>query len=337
MNGVSKERCRASIGSLVCGLFILMANAGGTSAQTSKFPTGPIRMIVPFAAGGPTDLIARSLAQRVGDTLGVSIVSENVTGGGGSVGVLRAASSPPDGYTILLGNQGTHALVASLFKNPPYDPVTDFQPVALVARSASVVLGRNGIPGDGLNAFIAYARAQPNPVTFGSGGLGSSGHLTCTMLAKVAGFNAVHVPYRGSAPVLTDVLGERIDFTCDLAVTAKPYVEAKQLKGLVVAAESRSPLLPQVPTSAELGLPNFRGGAWHAVFLPKGTPLEIVDRINKAIQTALDDPAFIRMAEELGVTFPAPGQRTPDGLTNFLKDEVARWRPIVESAGIVPQ
>ena len=326
--------------SLVLAVLAFVAPVGPSAdlahAQ-SNYPAGPVRLIVPFAAGGPTDLIARPFAQRLGEALGTTIVTENVSGAGGTLGSVRAMQSPSDGYTLLLGNLGTHALVGSVFKKPPYDPVEDFQPVSLVARSPSVVVMRNGIPATSVKEFVAYARSQKQPLTFGTAGAGSSSHLSCLMFTSMAGIEGLHVPFRGGSAITPELIAERLDFSCDLPVSARGFIEAKQVKGLVLASDTRLPLIPNVPTGPESGLPDFKTGAWHALFMPKGTPPDIVNKVLTAVRATLDDPVVIKTLAEAGAAMPGVPQRSPEGLRNWIKDEIARLAPIAAKAGIEPQ
>ncbi|AMN44356.1 Bug family tripartite tricarboxylate transporter substrate binding protein [Rhodoplanes sp. Z2-YC6860] len=305
--------------------------AVSAGAQAQDFPTRPVTMVVPYGAGSPADVIGRLLAQRMSEALGQQVVVENIAGAGGTVGVTRVAKAPPDGYMFVQGGTGTHAQSQTLYKNPPYDAANDFTPLALIAESPLVLEVRKDLPADDLKAFIAYAKTHPT--TYGSAGVGSATHLSCALLTDAAGFNATHVPYRGMGPVMQDLTAGRIDFGCDFVLGALPQVEGKVLKALAVLTKERSAAMPDVPTASEQGLKDFEAYNWNAMFLPKGTPEPVVNKLHAALMTALDTPLVQERLLKLGAVIPKPGQRTPAYLREFVKSEIVKWAGPIKASG----
>jgi tripartite-type tricarboxylate transporter receptor subunit TctC len=308
----------------------------GVGAATAQpYPSRPITMVVPFAAGGPTDVLARILAQSMSQTLGQQIVIENVTGAGGSIAAARVAKAPPDGYTIILGNLGTHAASVALYKNLSYDPRVDFEPVMLVATTPMVLLVRKSFPADSLNSLIAYAKEHPRKVSFGSAGTGSVSHLTYLLFTHLTNTEIQHVPYRGSSQVSNDLLAGQIDMTFEQAVSASQYILSGAVKPLAVTAPKRAAAIPDVPSTSEAGLPDLQTIAWTALFVPKTTPQPIVERINAAVDKAVREEATAKRMADLGADLPPPDQRTPQALGALVRGEIDKWVPLIKAAGAV--
>src|SRR5215469_1224599 len=258
-------------------------------AAAQEWPARPITMIVPYAAGGPPDVIARIIAPGMSDSLGVQVVVENVSGAGGITGTSRVARAAPDGYTLLLGAAGVLSQNQTLYKHPPYNSTTDFAPVGLIALTPAILVTRPNFPANDLNEFIAYARANQSKLLFGSGGAGSGGHIACLLLNTVIGVTVTHVPYRGSPR--PDLIAGRLDYMCDFSSTALPEIEAKEVKPIAILARERAAVLPELATAGEQGLADFDATGWYAFVAPARTPEPIVRRLNKAMSDALDTPA----------------------------------------------
>jgi tripartite-type tricarboxylate transporter receptor subunit TctC len=303
------------------------------SAQT--YPTRPVTMIVPFAAGGPTDVLARIVAARMGEVLGQQVVIENVGGAGGMTGSARVAQAKPDGYNIVLGTVGTHAQGQTLYKKPLYNAATDFTPVALIAEVPIVLIARKDLPANNLQEFVAYTKKNQDKMTFGSAGAGSATHLGCVVLNSAMGTHVTHVPYRGTGPAMQDLQGGRIDFLCEIASTAKPQIDGGSVKPIAMLTKQRSPALPSVPTAAEQGL-NVEAYTWNAIFLPKGAPPDIVKKLHDAALAAMHTPAVKERLEALGAVIVSDDRATPEYLGNFVKSEIEKWAaPIKESGASV--
>ena len=315
-------------------VFVAVATLIAGPALADNWPSRPITMIVPFAAGGGVDLSARIQAQRMGELLGQPIVVENVGAAAGMAGSARVAKADPDGYTMLIGNSGTHAYSQSLYKTPLYNSLTDFTPVGLASESPRILIARKDLPAQNLQEFIAYVKANQSKMQFGSAGIGSGTHLPCVLLNTAMGVDVTHVPYRGEAPVQQDLIGGRIDYMCSTIQTGAALAKEGAVKGIAVMSAHRVKIIPDLPTTGEQGLPGVEASVWNAFFLPPGTPRPIVDKLNKAMSETLDDPAVRGRLEDLGLEIAAPERRTPEYLTKFLADEVARWGKVVHDAGI---
>ena len=315
-------------------VFVAVATLIAGPVLADNWPSRPITMIVPFAAGGGVDLSARIQAQRMGELLGQPIVVENVGAAAGMAGSARVAKADPDGYTMLIGNSGTHAYSQSLYKTPLYNSLTDFTPVGLASESPRILIARKDLPAQNLQEFIAYVKANQSKMQFGSAGIGSGTHLPCVLLNTAMGVDVTHVPYRGEAPVQQDLIGGRIDYMCSTIQTGAALAKEGTVKGIAVMSAHRVKIIPDLPTTGEQGLPGVEASVWNAFFLPPGTPRPIVDKLNKAMSDTLDDPAVRGRLEDLGLEIAAPERRTPEYLTKFLADEVARWGKVVHDAGI---
>src|SRR5256714_7319671 len=259
-------------------------------AVARAYPAKPITMIIPFAAGGPTDVLGRVMAQRMSEILGQQVVVENVGGAGGMTGSKRVADAAPDGYTFVLGTVGTHAQSQTMYKKPLYHAATDFAPVALIAEVPIVLITRKDLPVNNLQEFIAYAKANQAKMQYGSAGAGSATHLGCVLLNYLIGVDITHVPYRGTGPAMQDLQGGRIDYLCEIVSTAKPQIDGGTVKGIAMMTKERSKVLPNVPTGIEQGVPNLEAYTWNAIFLPKGAPAEMVNKLNRATVEAMESP-----------------------------------------------
>jgi tripartite-type tricarboxylate transporter receptor subunit TctC len=311
----------------------VIALAGASFAQ--DWPTRPITLVIPFAAGGGIDASGRIQALHMGELLGQTIVVENVGAAAGMAGSQRVAKSPPDGYTFLMGNTGTHAYNQSLYKKPLYSSVDDFQPVGLMTESPRILLARKDLPVNNLQEFVAYVKANHTKMQFGSAGVGSGTHLPCVLLNMAMGVEVTHVPYRGAGPVMQDLIGGRIDYMCDTIQTGAAQAKAGTVKGIAVMAPKRVPIIADLATSGEQGLPGVEATVWNAFFLPKGTPDPIVRKLNKAMSDTIDNPNIRKRLEELGLEILPPEQRSPDYLAKFLPQDIERWGKVVKAAGIV--
>ena len=297
------------------------------------YPRRPIVIVVPFAAGGPTDVLARILGERIGRTLGQQIVVENTLGGGGSIGTARVARSSPDGYTLVMGNLGTHAAAVGLYKTLPYDPRSDFEPVMLIGMTPMVLVTKKDFPTTKLGELIAQAKANPGSITYGSAGVGSISHLATIYFASLTKTELRHVPYRGLSQAMNDLLGGQIDFIFDQAVSATPHIKSGAVKPVMVAASKRTKSLPEVPSSPEAGLPAFETTAWSALFAPKNTPKPVIERLVSALREAFEDQSILTRMDELGSEVPAAPDRTPEHLANLVSSEIDKWVPVIKAAG----
>jgi tripartite-type tricarboxylate transporter receptor subunit TctC len=294
-------------------------------------------MIVPFAAGGPTDILGRLVAQAIGPMLGQQVIIEDVTGAGGTIGATKAARAEPDGYTLVMGNLGTHAAALGIYSKLPYDPRTDFEPIILVASTPMVLVTRKTLNVKTLDDVIAWAKANKGKATMGSAGVGSISHLTLLLFNHLTGADLIHVPYRGLSEASNDLLGGQIDTLFDQVVTATPHVQADQENAIVVTIPQRAPAIPNVPSANEAGWPALQTVAWTALFAPKGTPAPIVAKINAAVQKAMQDPVTIKRLADIGADLPAPDQRSPQALGQLVNSEVAKWVPLIKAAGVAAQ
>jgi tripartite-type tricarboxylate transporter receptor subunit TctC len=306
-------------------------------ALAQDYPSRPVSMVVAAAAGGPIDVFTRIMAERMSPILGQRVVVENVGGGGGTLGGQRVVHAAPDGYTTLLGTIATHANPQLYGDKPLYDPLSDFVNVALIAEIPLVVIVRPDFQASTFQEFMAYARANSGKLNYGSAGVGSASHLGCVMLDQAMGTNAQHVPYRGTGPAMQDLIGGRIDFLCDIAVTAVPAIEGGTVKGLATLAGRRMAVLPDMPTAAESGLPSLRAYTWTALFLPKGTPAPIVEKLNAATVAAMNGPGLKEQLDELAATLVTPERRTPAYLTGFVKTEWDKWGAAIRAGGAIPK
>src|SRR5476651_1374873 len=304
-----------------------------SAAKAEPWPTHPLTMINPFAAGGPNDVVARLFAQRMGEILGQSIIIENVGGAGGMNGADRVAQAAPDGYTFLQGTVGTQAQNQTLFKQPAYNSMTDFAPVVLVVEAPLVLVARKDIHANNMKEFVAYAKANREKMQFASAGTGSAIHLGCALVNMVTGLDIVHVPYRGANPAMQDLMSGRVDYLCDIITTAKPQVHGGTVKAIAILTKERSPVLPNVPTAIEQGFA-IEAYTWNAFFLPKGTPEKIVRKLNWATIEAMKTPMVREKLESAGLKFVSDDRTTPDYLDKFVQSEIAKWAVPIKAGGI---
>jgi tripartite-type tricarboxylate transporter receptor subunit TctC len=324
-------------GGVFATCFIALIADGRIALAGEPYPARPITMIVPFAAGGPTDILGRVIAQAIGPTLGQPVVVEDVTGAGGTVGAARGARAAPDGYTITMGNLGTHAASLGIYQKLAYDPRADFEPVILVASTPMVLVTRKTLPVHTLADVIAWAKANKGKATMGSAGIGSISHLTLLLFNHLTGADLTHVPYRGLSEAANDLLGGQIDTLFDQVVTATPHILSESENAIVVTIPKRAAAIPNVPSSAEAGLPELKTVAWTALFVPKDTPKIVVDRLNAAVQKAMEEPAIEKRLAEIGADIPPPEERSPQALGGLVDREIAKWVPLIKAAGIAAE
>jgi len=315
------QRCIAVLAALVFA-------TGTASAQT--WPSKPIRYVVPFAAGGSTDILGRIISEKLAIALGVPVVVDNKPGAGGGVGAAEVAKAAPDGYTIMGGTISTHAINASLYSSLPYDPVKDFVPITLIARVPNMLVINNDIPAKNVAELIKLMKANPGKWSFASSGNGTSQHLSGELFKGMAGVEMQHIPYKGSPPALNDVMGGQVSMTFDNITTAWALAKGGKLRALAVTTASRSPVAPDVPTLAESGLPGYEIGSWQGVFAPAGTPPDIVKRLNAEIVKIIKSPDVQKKLIDLGAE---PVGDSPEQFAAFVKTEVVKWGDVVKKSG----
>jgi len=319
-----------ALAGLVAAATVLAPSRG--AAQ--DWPTRPLTLVVPFAAGGSSDAIARIVADGIGNFLHQTVVVENVTGSGGMIGGSRVARAAPDGYQFVIGNVGTFAQSQWLYKKPPYDAVKDFAPVALLTDESLVVVARKDLPADNLQQFIAYTRQNQAKLQFASGGAGGSNHLACLLLNTAIGVNVTHVPYRSVVQGLQDVMAGRIDYDCVSLPLALPQIAAKSVKPIAILSAHRSSILPNVPSADEQGLKGFDVPSWYALFVPARTPPAVIQKLNRATVAALDSPAMQQRLRNVGGDVMPLDRRTPAYLAQFLAAEIKKWEAPIKASGI---
>lgn len=317
------------ISSMVKRLSVAVAAAlVATCAFAQDYPKRAITMVVPFAAGGTSDVIARTVAEQMGIALGQSVIIENVAGAGGSTALARVSRAEPDGYTIAIGNAGTNAATYTIYQKLPFTPES-FVPIAMVAKTFGIVALRKDFPAKDLKDFIAYAKANPGKINLGHAGVGSSNYLICKSFVTAAGIDATLVGYRGAAPALTDAIGSQIDGVCDAAASVSQSINEKLVRGLVVGSTVRLATLPDLPTSAEAGLPEFEAQGWNGLFAPKGTPPAIVARLNAAARTAVETDAVKKRFAELSTVPPDSDEHAPEVLQKLVTRDVEKYRKML--------
>ena len=303
---------------------------GSSAALAQAYPTKPVTIVVPFAAGGTTDILARIIGQALTTELGQSVVVDNRAGAGGNIGGALAAKAPADGYTLFMGTVGTHAINASLYKKMPFDPVKDFAPLTRVANVPNLLVANPAQPFKTVKELIAYAKANPGKVNFGSSGNGSSIHLSGELFKSLAKVDMVHVPYKGSAPAVTDLLGNQIAIMFDNMPSAIQHVRSGKLVPIAVTTAKRSPELPNVPTIAEAGVPGYEATSWFGMFAPAGTPAPVVAQLNKAIVKVLNQPDVKKKINEQGAETYG---ETPEQFAAFIQAEAVKWGKVVKESG----
>jgi tripartite-type tricarboxylate transporter receptor subunit TctC len=304
------------------------------AAGAQSYPARPITMVVPYAAGGVFDTIARIVGVRMGELLGQTVIVENVTGAGGIIGVQRVIGAKPDGYTLLLGTVGTHAYSQSIYRKRRFDAVNDFTPVTLFSDQPMVLEGRKDLPANNLAEFIALLRQNGAKMQYGSAGVGSTTHLACALLNARIGVEVTHVPYRGGGPAANDLIGGQIDYMCGNLGTSVGRAAAGQTKPLALLSRERTPLMPELATAQEQGIKDYDVVTWTAFFLPKGAPKEIVTRLNEATHAAMDTPLIKTRFNDIGVVGVAPERRGPEYLARYVVEEIERWEGPIKAAGL---
>ncbi|MDH4415382.1 MAG: tripartite tricarboxylate transporter substrate binding protein [Rhizobium sp.] len=311
-------------GGLIAGLLL-------TAQAQAAFPERPVTLVVPFAAGGSTDVVARVIAEKMSADLGQQVIVQNVAGAGGSLGAGNVARAEPDGYTILMGTVATHALNPLILKNKPYDAEADFAPVSLLVLVPNVLVVNPELPAKSVEELLALLKAEPDKWSYASSGNGTPLHLSGELFKSLAGVSMEHIPYKGSGPALNDVLGNQVSIMFDNLPSSSAHIKAGTLRALAVTTAERAPSFPDVPTMAEAGLPGYETYTWNALFAPKDTPQEVIDRLNAAAVKAMADPGVAERMKEFSATIVAS---TPDELAAHVKAEVAKWTPVVKDANV---
>jgi tripartite-type tricarboxylate transporter receptor subunit TctC len=301
-------------------------------AQAQSYPSRPITVVVPFPAGGPSDVVARIVAEHMGKVLGQTMVIENVGGAGGTIGSARVASAAPDGYTLLAGSMGSHVAAPVLTPNVKYDSQRDFDPIGPTADAPAVIVARKDFPADNLREFVAYLKQNGANVKQAHGGIGSSSHMACMLFAAEAGVTPNLVAYRGTGPAMNDLIGGHVDFLCEQAVSVTGQITSGAVKAFAMSGDARLATLPDVPTAQEAGV-NYRMNVWAGIFAPKGLPPEIMKRLTDALDQSLDDASVQKRLADLGGTIPAKDARAPARFEAYVKAEIDRWSPILKAAG----
>ena len=314
-------------------LLAALGFAAAPAAAQDDYPRRPITLIVPFAAGGPTDVISRIASDHMSRTLGQLIIIENVVGAGGTTASTRAARANPDGYSIEMGHMGTHAASVALYPNLAYKPDVDFAPIGLVAGTPVLILARKDFPPANLKDFVTYVKTNVDKLNMAHAGVGSVSFTTCLLLNSMLGVKPTSIPFNGTGPALTALISGQVDFMCDQIVNVVQQVLAGQIKAYAIGTPERSPALPNVPTSKEAGLPEFQAQAWNALFAPKDTPKPILDKLTDALDKALDDEHTRQRLLELGSVLPGKAERGQRPLAALVKSEIERWTPIIKAAG----
>jgi tripartite-type tricarboxylate transporter receptor subunit TctC len=315
----------------LAALAALLSLTASASAET--YPSRPVTIVVPFSAGGPSDAMARILAERMKVSLGEAVLIENVTGAGGSIGVGRVVHSAPDGYTISFGHLGTHVANGAIYKLN-YDLVDDLEPIALLPSNPMVVVSKNAVPAKTLGELLAWIKAKPEPATAGTAGAGSGSHIAGLAFEKAAGIKLQFVPYRGTAPALNDLVAGQIDIIVDQLSNSINQVRAGTIRAYAVTDAKRAASAPEIPSADEAGLPGFHMTLWSGLWAPKGTPKDIVAKLNAAANEALADPQTRKSLENLGLQMPPADQHTPEALGVWQKAEIAKWWPIIKAAHV---
>ena len=305
-----------------------------TPIKAETWPSRPLTMVVPFATGGPMDAVARILQSALSDALQQQVIVENVGGAGGMIGAARVAKSAPDGYQFVLGNVGTHAVSQTLYKTPFYNSITDFTPVVLVADLSLVMVARKDLPANNLQEFIAYAKANQKTMQFASAGAGSATHLGYALINARIGVDVTHVPYRGGAPAMQDLVAQRVDYLCIDTPTAIPQIESGAIKPIAILSHGRSPSLPDLASADEQGLTDFEASNWSALFLPRGAPAYIVQRLHDATVAAMNNPTVQKRFKENGIDLVADERRSSVYLARFVAGEIAKWAGPIKSSGL---
>jgi len=320
---------RILLGVAIVGIAVTASALPNALAQT--YPSRPITVVVPFPAGGPSDVVARIVTDAMSKTLGQSMVIENVGGAGGTLGSARVAAAAPDGYTLLAGSMGSHVAAPVLTPNVKYDSLRDFEPIGLTAHAPAVIVARKDFPAKDLRELIAYLRTNGAAVKQAHGGIGASSHMACLLFNTSAGVQPTPVAYRGTGPAMNDLVGGHVDFFCEQAVSVAPQIAGGAIKAYAVSAAERLAILPNVPAAKEAGL-DYQMSIWAGIFAPKGTPPAAIQKLAAALDQALDEPGVQQRLADLGGSIPAKAERVPARFDGFVKSEIARWAPILRAA-----
>jgi putative tricarboxylic transport membrane protein len=314
----------------IVGAFAALAIAG--AAQAQNYPSREIKMIVPFPAGGPSDIVARIAADGMSKVLGHNVLIENVAGAGGTVGATRASEAAPDGYTLFAASMGTIIAAPTFYPNLKYDSTKDFEPIGMSANAPAAVSIKSDIPVKDLKEFVAWAKQKGSEVKQAHGGVGGTSHMACLLFNQVVGIKPTMVVYRGMGPGMNDLMGGHIDIACEQAVVMAAAIQGNKVKGIVVAGPQRLAAIPDVPTAREAGVADFQLNIWSGIYAPKGTPKEIVDKLADALDKTLDDPATAEKLGKLGGTVPPKSERGPEFLRKTVASDIPRWAPILKEA-----
>ncbi len=314
---------------LICALLL----SGSVQSNADEYPTKVITIVVPFAAGGPSDTVARLLAQTMSASLKTQLIVENVAGAGGTIGAARVADANPDGYTLFVHHIG-QATAPALYRKLTYNPITDFEPIGLINDGAMTLVARKDFPAKNLKELITYVKANKEKVNMANAGVGSASHLAGLLFMTAIDTDLTTIPYKGTGPAMNDLLGGQVDFMIDQTTNTTSHIKAGKIQVYAVTTSQRLPSMPEVPTMSEAGLPNFKMTVWHALYAPKGTPKPIIDKLSKALQEALKDPNLKQRYAELGAEVVSQELATPNALREHLKAEIDQWGPIIKKAGV---
>jgi tripartite-type tricarboxylate transporter receptor subunit TctC len=312
--------------------FAVAAAIFAAPAAAQSYPTRPVTIVVPFAPGGPTDIVARSLAQAMEKSLGGNVIVENKPGAGGTLAVADVARAPADGYRLLVHHIGMSTAPA-LYRKLPFDPLKDFEYIGLINSVPMTLLVRPGLPVNSVKELTAYVKANRDKVTLANAGLGAASHLCGLLFQQAIATDLTTVPYKGTAPAMADLLGGQVDILCDQTTQTTPQILSGKLRALAITSPRRIDTLKDVPTAAEAGLPGFELAVWHGMYAPKNTPKPVVDKIVASMQAALRDPDLVKRFADLGAVMESPDRQTPDALAKYLKSEIDKWAPIIKKAG----
>ncbi|HEY0441149.1 MAG TPA: tripartite tricarboxylate transporter substrate-binding protein [Xanthobacteraceae bacterium] len=312
-------------------LALLGAGSAGIEAHAETYPTRPINVVVPFPAGGPSDVVARIVTEHMGRTLGHQLIIENIGGAGGTLGSARVAAAQPDGYTLLAGSMGSHVAAPVLTPNLKYDPARDFEPIGLTAHSPAVIVARKDFPAKDLKEFIAYLQQNGDKVRQAHGGIGASSHMACLLFTAELGLKPTLVAYRGTGPAVNDLVGGHVDFLCEQSVSVAEQIRSGNIKGYVVSSTERMAALPDIPSAKEAAV-KYDMSIWAGIFAPKGIPADVLATLAGALDKALDDPGVQKRLADLGASLPAKHERSPASFSGLVKTEIDRWSPILKAA-----
>jgi tripartite-type tricarboxylate transporter receptor subunit TctC len=313
---------------------LLALGAMTAPSQAQNYPARPITLTVPFAAGGPTDIIARIVADHMSKTLGQQLVIENVVGAGGTTASTRVMRAAPDGYNIIMGHMGTHAAAVPLYPKLAYHPINNFEPIGLAAGTPVLIVAKKDFPAKDLKEFVAYVKANSDKVNMAHAGVGSVSFTSCLLLNALMDVKPTAIPFQGTGPAMNALIGGQVDYMCDQIVNLVPQIQAGNIKAYGIGTPERNPALPNVPTTKEAGLPKFDVSAWNALFAPKGTPKEVLDKLSDALSKALDDDGVRKRLLDLGSDIPGPDRRGQAALNKLVESEIARWTPVIQASGI---